>query len=397
MHSKIEARNTLVFLASACLAIRSSLALGQPASDRTPTPPSTAAGKGSFAPNPRSQNAAERYAALFPQIDKHLFQLAHSVEDDFTKLTLAPGSPENGASELKASLARSHEWLAQVVAATKLDRCEFGLTEDPHFKDFPKDDPRHDYLSHLRQIWRILRADAISLWISGERNEAVERVAAMMRLTAQLTSERSPFIDHFLISAEMSEGLALIRSLHHIGLTETQRDVLFKSISGLKSDDPAGERAAWLSHSVIMEQFIRKGLEGGRVSPALRQDLTESRAMLVMEDARRNLPPKDLLAPKAQRAMRDAIDALPPLTHDGIATALDRAARLRQDADRAWKGSDGLERLKAIVAETSIAHDNTGVALIVVGLPDKEYEQWLRLTDDLRDTRATLAPQGQGR
>ena len=338
---------------------------------------------------PHSENAAARYLSLFKATDDRLATLAgwHDARSD--RLVVLENERGVTAAELEASLVAQADWIQQVIAASALDRFDLHLADDPGAVYATEDDPRRNFLTGTRAAARILRADAFRLWGQGQRSEATDRIAALIRLARHLATAPASSMQALVSASILNYGLDTLKNLAADGtaLAPPQRRGLITALGSLDPEDPAGVHRCWLRDRQAMAAFMRSQLKGEVIGFRLQKLLVETGAIREMTEGLFG----DILAGKdVGAAMRlvlrerfgiawraaertDALDA------GAILAALDRADELAKRADRAWNTPNAEQDLGEV--QEAIEEDPTQIIALVLSYPRGVHRTWRQSVD----------------
>lgn len=150
------------------------------------------------------------------------------------------------------------------------------------------DDPVHALSLLTRRAGNILVGDAIRLWHAGERDAAVDRIAAAFRL-AHPPEKTDPDnnagepMAAILRVAVLNMVTKVASAMIEAGLTDAQRSTLIMAVEPLDADDPTRLSEPWKPHALGWVRFARAGMHEGEPTAelrfALKQSVIKARAM----------------------------------------------------------------------------------------------------------------------
>ncbi len=198
----------------------------------------------------KQPNAALRYWSIFAQLNKD--QEAKLREIDFDKLltiedaraAFASAGVPFGGSEIIATL----------LSTTELEKCDFeiDLSTGPY--------ALMPHLSQIRTCARLLRLDARRLQIEGEHDEAASRIAAMLRLSSHVASDRimiSSLVGIAVSESAFKEGTRLLQAGK---LSANAMTSLQSAVATMKNEDPLLLRAAVANEGKEFPDWIERQL-----------------------------------------------------------------------------------------------------------------------------------------
>jgi hypothetical protein len=223
-------------------------------------------------------NAAPKYEAVWAQIPEDLNTAAAMLsltEDGRPEITPLDGSPEpdqDAAWErLVRLLERDRAVVDSLLRAAAQPRCDFGL------KDATATGP--DFQRALtiggsfRKSARLLRADAVRAWLTGDADAAAARLEAMYRLGGHLAQQDlvlQSLVSNALI--QLANSTAATMSTAGTPLPERARERVLAALNALDTTDPSG--------------LARARQHEGEPDAQTAQQLDQSQARLVKDIAR---------------------------------------------------------------------------------------------------------------
>lgn len=189
-------------------------------------------------------NAALRYYAEW-SISPALFDRELTGEIDLNDDAWQPGN------DLSAVLASHDDAMSRLIEATRLDRCDFGVTYEQGV---------HALLPHLgtlRATARLLLADSRRLRAEGEFDAAAARIAAALRLARQSTGDGvliSSLVGTAVASAASAEGHRLIAQTP---ISRRAAAEMIEAIDTVLGEDPARMRASLASEQTVFVAWLR--------------------------------------------------------------------------------------------------------------------------------------------
>lgn len=219
-----------------------------------------------------SPNAAARYMYLQQTIPDRIDQLANWIEyNNPNQLAMAEGAEDYGihVDELRAVLEQNQDWIAALIETTRLDTFDLYLKTRPLNAPFETDDPRREWsLGFYRKAARILRADSVRLWSIGNRDEATERVVAILRLSSQIQQEDFGMLLKLVADSILNTGIesaAILIDQASPPLSRHQLLTVESVLSRFDAKDPCGIFATWQTQSQQGIEFLESHLAGGEI------------------------------------------------------------------------------------------------------------------------------------
>ena len=327
-----------------------------------------------YAPDPDAEDAGARYLWLWPRMDARLALLAGYAEWEGLRLSVYENEDGITVEELRERLVAERAWIETLLAATRLERCNFHVLPLDRVWPFDGSDPRHDVLlTGPRKAVRILSADAARLAGEGDLAGAAERCAAIMRLAHHQVQEPRPLFHHLLASAMLRVGIDRSKALldHRDGFPPAGLEHLRSASELFPPEDPVGLRAAWNRSRREGARFVRSQVSERGVGWRLLHQVGELRSIERMFDGmvRRVADGGELLPGSKERwsIARAAFGEIADVAPESFSAALTLAEALGDALDSAWHAPDAKARFEA--AADAIDQDPTGVLLIVVGVP----------------------------
>ena len=161
--------------------------------------------------------------------------------------------------ELVKELELRSGYISGILRASEIGPCDFGIAyEDGYMALIP-------HISLLRESARILAADARRLWMSDHNDEAMERIAAIVRMAGHTRSDRvaiSALVGSVLIDAATDETAAMAKAGK---LGAESRTKLAAIVRPLDVEDPMGIRNSVESERTIMLGYVRRRIESAGV------------------------------------------------------------------------------------------------------------------------------------
>ncbi|MCC7389868.1 MAG: hypothetical protein IT431_14000 [Phycisphaerales bacterium] len=227
-------------LPAVLLSLAGGAACAQPAPSLDLTPAEAAEALEAMAPT----NAALVYYQLFMQEDTDLNIASQAFEFE-------PVDPQHLSMSVEDSakkLADSQDRIERFIWTARLPECDFGLRyQDGWALLLP-------HLGKMRNMARVLRADAVRMGGLGECDKAADCVDGMFGLAEHVRRDR--VLISSLVSAAIAR-LAIDSAVHlaeHGQLTAEGRDMLIARIEALRADDYFG-----LLDCMTMEYTVSAG------------------------------------------------------------------------------------------------------------------------------------------
>ncbi len=133
--------------------------------------------------------------------------------------------------------------------------------ENPRVFRWAEDDPRGSFNGGMRRFARVLKDDAIRLWIEGDREAAIDRAEAIVRIGRHIASPGGRLIDALVSGAIQRLGLDLIERMGAAGPTDDDRDRLITICLLVPTVDPTSVKSVWASQYFAQREFVERQLE----------------------------------------------------------------------------------------------------------------------------------------
>lgn len=264
-------------------------------------------------------NAALRYWLAFGLFSQDALDKAATI--DWTPIAKEL-NPAKMPKEFKDVAAADCELGVETLLwASGAERCDFELHYDAGI---------HALLPHLakmRASARLLRVDARKHLLAGDADGAVERVVAMERMAAHLTSDRvviSSLVGYAIASIGLAETETILASGK---MTEAGRTSLLAALQALDTKDPIGMRGALAFEKATTSAWVRRTFTG----PQAGRDLAELLGAGAQDES-------DVLHSAAIAGLDEA----------GLNADLERYGAVWDEMLAAWDGPDAKARLTAL-------------------------------------------------
>lgn len=359
-----------------------------------------------------SPNAAGRYLSLFADLDEDFALAAAWATGDPTILTYGDADdivePPMSLEELRARLEERQPWIEQVIEASKMERFDRRLSDDLFVRPLTAEDPRHRFHRGARATVRILRTDASRLWEAGDREAAIERIAAIIRLGDQVAADAVDLFD--VIVAQAVIGFGADKALQYLDADpHVATDSLIAAVGELPVDDPARTVQMWNNTRAAVARVAEQGLQGDEISDRLLALLLQTdigniladQVIDVLDQALDGKLPKFDGEPATEpdqaelRAeIRSAVDASDLLKPHKLRPLLEEGRRLGDELAQAWYTEQGAERAEAL--EQRVNEDETLLLDTMLPIPRGIQKSSSQLHDHLQELREALAPEPEG-
>jgi hypothetical protein len=287
-------------------------------------------------------DAGPVYYQLFMQFTPALEAAYHyydgSVLDDDIRTEVANLTgitPEQAAQELD----NAQKLIEQLVWASRLDRCDFGLMYQEGWSVLLP------HLGKMRSASRILRSDAWRKLDAGEADAAADRLAAIYDMSRQVSRDR--VLISSLVGMAMAAHAHVLtnRALEERSLTDAGRDALIAALERFEPDDPFNARECVKMEGVVSLGWLAKEFGDGPDAGARFLNLTPGMGA-VLEPAPTNGAPSDAVAhdPSAIENRIRHLDGA------GLVAEARRLTPLYEQAVAAWELPDASDRLNALSA-----------------------------------------------
>lgn len=343
-----------------------------------------------------SANAAGRYLWLFQRADTKLLDLAGWVDGDklafeFHADAEAPGTVD----DLRRMLIAQQEWIESIIQAAKMERFDLKYTLGYEPRS-PEGDVRGGVLGNARKASRVLRADAVRLWVDGKHDAAAERLVAMFGLAEQFARLPSPMINQLVARSLFGYAHPTARLMleDQQQFPESKRRDIARILDRVKQDDPTNRRAGWHEYRADALGFVESQLKNGEVGAPLLAVLAQHKGIeIAVGSLFRGVASdpggsKNKIDPKAKRAAEEAAEELAGLTHAELSKRLETIKKQMAELDRVWEHDDAMERIRAI--DTQIHEDETGLPNVVLAFPRQVYRDWNESVKWMTEIRESL-------
>lgn len=256
------------------------------------------------------------------------------------------------------SLAQEQEMIRGFLKAASVEHADWGIEYEAGIGAMLP------HLGKLRYTARILSADARRLLDAGEPDAAVERIAAIYRMSNHVREDRvliSALVGTALVSYANNEVEEIIAAEK---LTADGRDMLLSALESIPEDDIGGVRGAIMGERDIFLEWVKRTYTGPAAGAAFVREV----ASLTSDDL------KSL----------DAV-ALSLMNGDALAQDVDKAHRYYDDVTAIWDLPDALDRIQQLEEVIRNAHYGI-VGKILLPSFSKAWESSNKARLDLRRT-----------
>lgn len=350
------------------------------------------------APSPDSANAAARYLALSRDVEPELAREVGWVDTDAVGLAAHENEEGITGATIAAALERNEAWIDALVEATRLERCDWHLSDDFRAIHRGENDPRRWMGRGGRRASEVLRADARRLWAlqsPADRNKALGRVAATVRLSGHYRGTANSLMS--MIADRMLSDALDLAALLLKDARDAERAELMETLAKLDVDDPGGSRADWKRRRSAAAAFSESQLAGGRIGVLLAYDLAQLKGIDAMVDEMfGKLLDGDAegiftLDDDGRRRIVDRVwKEMPELEHGRLVELLARARALGDRIDREWDSPAIAETIEEV--ESAIEADATGLLGYILGHPRLTHRAWRERLQQFGTVRALPAP-----
>jgi len=190
--------------------------------------------------------AAVRYLEIFERMTPAMLKAARFVKFDATgyrvleypktQTRVEPLPIEN----INANLERAGDVIAQLIATSSVELCDFAIVPDPSGKP---SETEAKLLSNMRSAVTLLSADAARLWSEGETDPAVEHLAAIFRMSRHACGVRTPalaFVAASMITSGDVTTRVMINGSEQHKMSKAQRETLLAELNTFDEKDPFG-------------------------------------------------------------------------------------------------------------------------------------------------------------
>jgi hypothetical protein len=199
-------------------------------------------------------NAALRYWQAFSIIDNDIRETTNQIAKRMHD------SPIELSPEEQAAMETSADTVTLLLEASSMKSCEFGI----QYEKGPGAILPH--LGAMRSGALLLQVDARLRWSEADPHAAVERAAAIIRMSHHLSDER--LLISSLVSASIfSGGADLISALDDAGvLGDDQRAALLAALSEFDAADPFGTKRSLIAERDIISAWARDQIASGEAA-----------------------------------------------------------------------------------------------------------------------------------
>ncbi len=220
------------------------------------------------------QNAAEAYKAAAAKVPAGLKDAAADVRFTARGASMPEDSAAGAWEKLEGDLRANQALVAELMKATKLEKCDFALPKVSSKSTEADFKPVVALSGELRSLARLLRADAARCWSEKDADGAVERVEALYGLSVHASGTSlviTALVDDAIIGLANDMARTMAAGADGRSLSPAQKKRLRAALDKLDAADPAGlERAA--------------KAEGG--DEAMKSKIDQARAKLMQDMAR---------------------------------------------------------------------------------------------------------------
>jgi hypothetical protein len=349
-----------------------------------------------YTPAPDAEDAGARYLWLWHHMDQELAQLAGYAVWEDGEMSVYENDEGVTAQDVRAKLIEQQPWIEQLLAATRLEHCNFHVLPDDRVWPFDPSDPRDRVLlTGPRKATRILAADAGRLATVGEPAAAAERCAAIIRMAAHQVQHPRPLFHHISASSLLRTGASCASQLlqqNQSNLPQVARQALVEAAAKFPHQDPMGMQAAWNRSRSEAADFVRSQLARDTIGWRLMQQIASLRAMREMFSGmfERIAGGGEILPGASDRwsIARSVFGEVADLTPQQCLAALELAEALGDSLDAAWDAPDAEQRFRA--SDEAVEADSTGVFMCVIGLPRVVWRDAKECETELSNLRSEL-------
>lgn len=193
-----------------------------------------------------SANAALRYWVIFSQISQDRAETLRNI--DFDKLLTVD---DVKAAFTSAEFSVEHlDVITSLIEATRIPRCDFGvdMSQGPY--------ALMPHLGQIRTCSRVLRLDARRLLLEGRRDEAAQRVAAILRLATHVSGDKimiSSLVGVVVAELGFAEGTKILEAGRLSPATVTE---LQSALAAINARDPMLLRSAIANEGKVFVDWI---------------------------------------------------------------------------------------------------------------------------------------------
>lgn len=228
---------------------------------------------------PAAPNAADLYKQAWARVGTDLNLAAGSVVLDGGSISTDPGMPNPRSWEqVIAVLQRNQAVIKDLIAAGETETCDWGLPAASSGKSELDQKPVIEASGKMRMTARLLRADALRAWQSGDADGAATRLKAMYQMVGHASREPRLFwaLSNVAVLRLANEtARALIENAPKLG--DAPRRTLLDALNALDRADPSGLARARKAEG-NSEPEVEKQLN--QAQSELASDMTATRAAL---------------------------------------------------------------------------------------------------------------------
>ncbi|MFI4892679.1 MAG: hypothetical protein ACIAQ0_04480 [Phycisphaerales bacterium JB058] len=282
------------------------------------------------------------------------------------QLAMAAGAEDYGlhVDELRAVLEQNQDWITALIETTRMDTFDLYLKTRPLNAPLEPDDPRREgYLSFYRKAARILRADSIRHWSLGHREESIERVASILRLSSHIQQEEYGMLLKLVTDSILKTGIDsafVLIDYANPPLSRQQLRPIENVLPRFDANDPCGLFASWQVQSQLGIDFLESHLADGAIdlevdylASGLRA--IETMSMGLFEYAiNPNSFQGDITAKLREEALDDVLEAVREYKTDderyeSAQMALQLARKHKPLIEQSWQDTTKLEGLRETI------------------------------------------------
>jgi len=266
---------------------------------------------------PADRNAALMYLRHFVLLSDETRGAARAYLTGLDDGAVPEAMPEDTAE----ILSDAADVIDAIERATRLPVCDFGVETElgPH--------AMMPHLGQMRDLARVLAADAHRLALADQPERAADRLAALHRLAEHLGGDRVAISSLVGMAIHALAAGETTRLLDHGLLTKDARARLITTLDAIDLRDPAGVRAAVAGEGAWVLDSIER--------------LAERR-----DPERLNRVLSALLGGDGDAAARDLIDARPA----AVLRAVEQAREHNRAVLEHWDAPDAQAKLEALDA-----------------------------------------------
>jgi hypothetical protein len=310
--------------------------------------------------------------------------MLESRVDRFAVIQASEVTAEQYAKELEDA----QPWIEEFIRAGMMERGDIRLNGSFRDRALEANDPRRNLLGNLRKADRLLRDDAVRLWVGGRHDQALRRLAACLGMARHLSEEQYNDFVPLVAQNEIDHVSEMVRKMSEAdGAKGVRSEELRAAVGALDPADPTRIRANWKAGAEARLAFAEAESKGDHLSDRLIGELAAAKVAgeafsRLFDSLINNKDGKPALdAPGLLRRLQQELGDVKAQDARGT---LVRARLEIQRIDREWTHPE------ADLAIPKDPMDHAGIMEYVLGVPGVCRKYWSEEREQVRMLRRAV-------